>query len=55
MTTKGARLMMVLAMHVVGDSSSNGDKPGARRDWNKPAARHNQLKDFRQRYARLTA
>ena len=43
MTAKGARLMMILAMHIVSDRSTNGDKPRARRDWNKPAARHNQL------------
>jgi len=55
MAAKGARLMMVFAVHIVGNSSPNGDKFGAWSDRNKPAARDNEFEHLSQRYTCLTA
>ena len=44
--TKGARAMVILTVHVVGDGAADRDQGRARRHWRKPAVRQRQGDDL---------
>ena len=54
MATEGTGLVVILAMHVVGNRPANGDKTRSRRHRQKPAARHEHIEDVGQQRARFT-
>ncbi len=55
MAAEGAAAVVVFAVYVVGNGAANGDKFGAGRDGQEPAARHEQVEDFGQGYACFAA
>src|SRR6202035_689341 len=55
MATERASPMVILAVNIIGNSPTNRDKFGTRRDRDKPAAGHDQFKYLRQRNPRLAA
>ena len=50
-----ATAMVIFAVYVVGDGATDWDEFGARWDWQKPAAWHEDIEDFGQGYACFAA
>jgi hypothetical protein len=54
MTSERSGAMMIFAVHIVGNSTADCDKPGTGHYRQKPAARNADLQNFSQRHTRLT-